>query len=77
MAVAVGAPSYFAALIFAFFSNLCVCLTHYGGGPSPVYSGAGYVSLKKWWSVGFLVSLCYIVVWMGIGSVYWGAIGLF
>ena len=77
VAVAVGAPPYFAALIFAFFSNLCVCLTHYGGGPSPVYFGAGYVSLKKWWGVGFLVSLFYIVVWMGIGPFYWKAIGLF
>ncbi len=77
VAVAVGAPPYFAALIFAFFSNLCVCLTHYGGGPSPVYFGAGYVSLKRWWGVGALVSLVYLVIWMGLGSFYWRAIGLF
>jgi DASS family divalent anion:Na+ symporter len=77
VAVAAGAPPYFAALTFAFFSNLCVCLTHYGGGPSPVYFGAGYVSLKKWWGVGFLVSLVYLVIWMGLGPFYWRAIGLF
>ncbi|HEY2844008.1 MAG TPA: DASS family sodium-coupled anion symporter, partial [Bryobacteraceae bacterium] len=31
VAVAAGAPPYFAALTFAFFSSLCVSLTHYGG----------------------------------------------
>jgi DASS family divalent anion:Na+ symporter len=77
VAVAAGAPPYFAALTFAFFSNLCVCLTHYGGGPAPVYFGAGYVSLKKWWGVGFVVSLFFILVWMGIGPFYWRALGLF
>ena len=44
VAVAAGAPPYFAALTFAFFSSLCVSLTHYGGGPSPVYWGAGYAT---------------------------------
>jgi DASS family divalent anion:Na+ symporter len=77
VAVAAGAPPYLAALTLAFFSNLCVCLTHYGGGPSPVYFGAGYVDLKKWWSVGFVVSLVFIVIWMGIGPFYWKALGLF
>jgi DASS family divalent anion:Na+ symporter len=76
-AVAAGAPPYFAALVFAFFSSLCVSLTHYGGGPSPVYWGAGYVDVKKWWTVGFCVSLMFIVVWMGIGSVWWRMLGLF
>jgi divalent anion:Na+ symporter, DASS family len=77
VAVAAGAPPYFAALTFAFFSNLCVSLTHYGGGPAPVYFGAGYVELKQWWGVGFIVSLVFIVIWMGIGPFYWRAIGLF
>ncbi|MCX6630041.1 MAG: DASS family sodium-coupled anion symporter, partial [Candidatus Solibacter sp.] len=77
VAVAAGAPPYFAALTFAFFSSLCVSLTHYGGGPSPVYWGAGYADVKTWWRVGFIVSLLYIVVWMGIGPFWWKALGLF
>ena len=77
VAVAAGAPPYFAALTFAFFSSLCVSLTHYGGGPSPVYWGAGYADVKTWWSVGFVVSLVYIVIWMGIGPFWWKALGLF
>ena len=77
VAVAAGAPPYFAALTFAFFSSLCVSLTHYGGGPSPVYWGSGYSDVKTWWRVGFIVSLTYIVIWMGIGPFWWKALGLF
>jgi divalent anion:Na+ symporter, DASS family len=77
VAVAAGAPPRLAALVFAFFSSLCVCLTHYGGGPSPVYWGAGYASVKQWWSVGFIVSLLFIAVWMGIGSLWWKLLGLY
>ncbi len=77
VAVAAGAPPYLAALSLAFFSSLCVSLTHYGGGPSPVYFGAGYVDLKTWWRIGFIVSLVNIVIWLGIGPFYWKMLGLF
>ena len=77
VAVAVGAPPLFAALLLAFFSSLCVSLTHYAGGPAPVYFGSRYVSLKRWWSIGFLVSLINIAIWLGIGGVYWKMLGLF
>lgn len=77
VAVAAGAPPYFSALTFAFFSSLCVSLTHYGGGPSPVYWGAGYADIKQWWTVGFAASLLFVLVWMGIGPFWWKALGLF
>lgn len=77
VAVAAGAPPYFAALMFAFFSSLCASLTHYGGGPSPVYWGSGYADIKQWWKVGFVASLLFVVVWMGIGPFWWRALGLF
>jgi len=77
VAVAVGAPPYFAALTFAFFSSLCVSLTHYGGGPSPVYWGAGYSNIRQWWTVGFAASVVFVIVWMGIGPFWWKALGLF
>jgi DASS family divalent anion:Na+ symporter len=77
VAVAVGAPPYFAALTFAFFSSLCVSLTHYGGGPSPVYWGSGYSSIRQWWTVGFAASIIFVIVWMGIGPFWWKALGLF
>jgi DASS family divalent anion:Na+ symporter len=77
VAVAAGAPPYFAALMFAFFSSLCASLTHYGGGPSPVYWGAGYADIKQWWKVGFAASVLFVLVWMGIGPFWWRMLGLF
>jgi DASS family divalent anion:Na+ symporter len=35
------------------------------------------VDLRAWWSVGFIVSLVNIVIWLGIGPFYWKALGLF
>ncbi len=77
VAVATGAPPLLAALTLAFVSSLCVCLTHYGGGPAPVYFGAGYVDLRTWWKVGLLVSIIQLIIWLGIGPFYWKALGLF
>ena len=77
VAVAVGAPPLLAALVLAFFSSLCVSLTHYSGGPAPVYFGSGYVTLSRWWGVGFLVAVLNIVIWLGVGAVYWRMLGLY
>jgi len=77
VAVAVGAPPLFAALLLAFFSSLCVSLTHYAGGPSPVYFGSNYVSLRRWWGIGLLVGILNIVIWLGVGSAYWKILGLY
>jgi DASS family divalent anion:Na+ symporter len=77
VAVAVGAPPLFAALLLAFFSSLCVSLTHYAGGPSPVYFGSNYVSLRRWWGIGLLVGVLNIGIWLGIGSAYWKMLGLY
>lgn len=74
--VAAGAPPLLSALILAFFSNLFGCLTHYGSGPAPVFFGSGYVSQKKWWQLGFIISLIHIVVWMGAGGLWWKLLGL-
>jgi DASS family divalent anion:Na+ symporter len=77
VAVAVKAPPYLAALVFAFLSSLCASLTHYGGGPSPVYWGSGYSSIRQWWTVGFAASVLHVLVWLGIGPYWWKALGLF
>ena len=61
IALLAGAPPMLAALLFAFFSNLFGGTTHYGIGSAPVLFGAGYVSVKKWWQVGFLVSIVNII----------------
>jgi DASS family divalent anion:Na+ symporter len=74
--VAAGAPPLLSALILAFFSNLFGCLTHYGSGPAPVFFGSGYVTQQKWWSLGFLISIIHIIIWIGIGGLWWKLLGL-
>ncbi|MBP2626970.1 MAG: anion transporter [Firmicutes bacterium] len=75
LGVASGAPPFISAFVVAMASNICGCLTHFGSGPSPVYFGAGYVDQKTWWKLGFFVSLMHIVIWVGIGGIWWKFLG--
>ncbi|MCM2676082.1 anion permease [Shouchella plakortidis] len=74
--VAAGAPPILSALLLGFFSNLFGCTTHYGSGPAPVFFGAGYVTQQKWWSLGFLISIIHMIIWLGIGGLWWKLLGL-
>ena len=76
IALTVGTPPVLAALVLAFFSNLFSSLTHYANGPAPVVFGTGYVSMGAWWGVGAVVSVINIVIWVGVGWVWWEIIGL-
>lgn len=76
VAVAAGAPPYFTVLSLAFMANLCMSLTHYAAGPAPIYFGAGYVSQGTWWKIGFQVSVINMIIWVGLGGIWWKVIGL-
>jgi divalent anion:Na+ symporter, DASS family len=76
VALVVGTPPMLAALVLAFFSNLFSSMTHYGTGPAPIFYGAGYVDMTSWWKTGFLISIVNIVIWLGVGGVWWKVIGL-
>ncbi|GAB4856041.1 dityrosine synthesis enzyme [Ancistrocladus abbreviatus] len=76
VASALGTPPFFAAMVLAFLSNLMGGLTHYGIGSAPIFYGANYVPLAKWWGYGFLISVVNILIWLGVGGVWWKAIGL-
>ena len=76
VALALGAPPLLAALVLGFFSNLFASLTHYGTAPAPILFGGGHVTLGTWWRVGAAVSVVNIVIWLGIGAVWWRVLGL-
>ncbi len=76
VSVAAGAPPALAALVLAFFSNLFAGMTHYGTGPAPVLFGTGYVDVGTWWRVGLIVSVVNIVIWVGLGGMWWKMLGL-
>lgn len=76
VAVAAGAPAYLTALAFAYVSNLFAGLTHYATGPAPIFFGAGYIDQATWWKLGFILSVVNMVVWIGLGSMWWKVLGL-
>jgi DASS family divalent anion:Na+ symporter len=51
-------------------------MTHYGTGPAPVLFGTGYVEIGAWWRMGLLISVVNIVIWVGLGGLWWKALGL-
>jgi len=69
--LAAGAPPYLAVLSLAYFSNLDASLTHFGTTSAPIYFGSGYVSQRKWWSLGLIASLVNIPIWVGFGFLWW------
>ncbi|WP_239984768.1 anion permease [Sporolactobacillus pectinivorans] len=77
VAIASGVPAMLAALVFGFMSNLMGSTSHYGMGPAPILFGSGYVSQGKWWSLNLVLSIVYMIIWLGIGGFYWHLIGIF
>lgn len=74
--IALQVPSYLMAYSLAFCSSLFACITHYGTGSAPILFGSDYVDLKTWWKMGFIISLAFLFIWIGIGAVWWKALGL-
>jgi divalent anion:Na+ symporter, DASS family len=75
VSLAAGVPVWLAVLSFASFSNLAASLTHYGTTPGPIYFGAGYVTQRAWWRVGFVAALVNIAVWTTVGFAWWKLLG--
>jgi DASS family divalent anion:Na+ symporter len=76
VAIGVGAPPTLAILVFAFSSNLFGGLTQYGSGPAPLFYGSGYIDIKDWWKLGFILSVANIVIWFGLGALWWKLLGM-
>ena len=72
LAVAVSAevPPMLAALMLGFFGNLFGSTTHYANGPAPILYGSGYVTQNRWWSMNAILGVVYLVIWIGVGSVW-------
>lgn len=76
VAISVGTPPEIAILVFAFSSSLMGGLTQYASGPAPIYYGSGYIEVKAWWRIGFILSVVNLIIWMGLGSLWWKVIGV-
>jgi DASS family divalent anion:Na+ symporter len=76
VALALGAPPVFAALVLAFASSLFASLTHYGTAAAPILFSGGHVALGAWWRIGLIVSVVNIAIWVGVGAAWWKLLGL-
>ncbi|MBL3284758.1 putative anion transporter [Rickettsiales endosymbiont of Paramecium tredecaurelia] len=76
LAVMLGAPPLFSALLLAFASNLFATLTHYGSTGAVIFFGSNFISIKRWWGVGLIISFVHIIIWGGLGVAWWKMIGL-
>lgn len=74
--LAQDAPIGLMAFSFACFANFAAGLTNYGTTPSPMFFAHGYVSLRLWFKIGFVVSLVNIAVWSTVGFAWWKLIGV-
>ncbi|ECL3019459.1 TPA: anion permease [Campylobacter jejuni] len=75
--LALGAPLLLYAFIMIASGNVMMALTHYATGTAPVIFGTGYVTLKKWWSIGFVISIVDIVVMIAVGLFWWKILGFY
>lgn len=73
--LALGTPPYLIALSLAFCSSLFACTTHYGTGCAPILFGSEYVNLKTWWRMGAIISVAFLLIWVGLGACWWKFLG--
>jgi DASS family divalent anion:Na+ symporter len=71
-----GAPMGLTVYAFACFANFGAGLTNYGTVPGPMIFSLDYVSLRKWWTIGFPVSLVNLAIWSTVGFAWWKLLGL-
>lgn len=75
--LALGAPPMLYALSMAAAGNLMMSLTHYATGTAPVIFSSGYVSMPKWWLVGFIMSISNLIIFIVIGGIWWKVLGYY
>jgi len=62
-------------LMMAAASAIMMTLTHYATGTSPIIFGSGYVTMGKWWTVGFVMAVVELLVFATVGLLWWKLIG--
>jgi divalent anion:Na+ symporter, DASS family len=76
IALALGSPPVIAALALAFASGLFMSLTHYSAASTAILYSNTSISVAKWWSVGFIVSLVNLIIWASVGPIWWRFLGI-
>lgn len=75
--LALGAPPLLYAFIMITAGNVMMAITHYATGTAPVIFGTNYVTMNRWWGVGFVLSIVDMIVMVGIGLIWWKILGFY
>ena len=75
LGLAGGAPPLVLVALLAYFSSLCGCTTNYSTGPVIIYYGLGYVPAGQWFRIGAIVAVFHLLVWFGVGALWWKILG--
>ena len=59
------APKHW-GLLLSYPLGLMGVLTTYTGGMNPIYYGSGYISRRAFWSLGVVLGVFYLVVYLAI-----------
>ncbi|KAJ3199352.1 hypothetical protein HDU67_002884, partial [Dinochytrium kinnereticum] len=60
-------PPFLQTGLLAYFSALSGALTNYSSGPTVIYFGQGLISKPRWFLIGLVVSVFYLVVYLSVG----------
>ncbi len=63
-----GMPVRELALLLGMTHGIMGVITPYATGPAPVYYGAGYITGRDFWRLGFIFGVIYIVALLGISA---------
>jgi DASS family divalent anion:Na+ symporter len=72
-----GTSAPLTVLIFAGISSFSSAITHYTTGSAPLFFGANYVSMAKWWKIGLIIGIINSIIWLVVGGWWWKIIGLY
>ena len=75
--LALGSPPLLYAFILITAGSLMQGITHYATGTAPVIFGTNYVTMGRWWGVGFVMSLVNMVVMISVGLIWWKILGVY
>jgi len=70
-----GEYSHVFMLMMAASGSLMMTLTHYATGTSPIIFSSGFVSMGKWWQVGFVMSVVNLALFALVGAAWWKLLG--
>ncbi|MGF9566257.1 DASS family sodium-coupled anion symporter [Neorhizobium sp. JUb45] len=62
-------------LMMAAGSGIMMTLTHYATGTSPIIFGSGYVTMSKWWGIGFVMCVINLAIFATVGGIWWKVLG--